>query len=49
VGEHSLGMVIMHLMLETIITANLLGLNAFDQPAVENGKVMARQLLGSGE
>jgi glucose-6-phosphate isomerase len=36
----------MHFMLETIIAADLLGVNAFDQPAVEEGKVIARQYLG---
>jgi glucose-6-phosphate isomerase len=44
-NEHVLGMLMMHFMLETIITAGLLGLNAFDQPAVEAGKVLARDIL----
>jgi len=47
-AEH-LGMLIMHLMLETIITSMLLGVNPYDQPAVEEGKVRARKLLGSDE
>lgn len=47
-AEH-LGMLIMHLMLETIITSILLGVNPYDQPAVEEGKVRARKLLGSNE
>jgi glucose-6-phosphate isomerase len=35
----------MHFMLETIAAAELMGVNAFDQPAVEEGKVLARQYL----
>ena len=44
--EQSLGALLMHFMLETIIAADLLGVDAFDQPAVEEGKVLARQYLG---
>src|SRR6185312_9467990 len=33
--EESLGELMMHFMLETIIAAHLLGIDAFDQPAVE--------------
>ncbi len=47
--EASLGELLMHFMLETIIAAHLLGVDAFDQPAVEEGKVLAkRYLVGSG-
>ena len=36
-------------MLETIIAARLLGVDAFDQPAVEEGKILAkRYLTGAG-
>ena len=35
----------MHFMLETIIAARLIGVDAFDQPAVEEGKVLAREYL----
>ena len=42
----SLGALLMHFMLETIIAADLLGVDAFDQPAVEEGKILARQYLG---
>jgi glucose-6-phosphate isomerase len=42
----TLGALLMHFMLETIIAADLLGVDAFDQPAVEEGKVLARQYLG---
>jgi glucose-6-phosphate isomerase len=44
--EQALGALLMHFMLETIIAADLLGVDAFDQPAVEEGKVLARQYLG---
>ena len=43
--ERSLGVLLMHFMLETIAAAELWGVNAFDQPAVEEGKVLARQYL----
>jgi glucose-6-phosphate isomerase len=44
--EGVLGALLMHFMLETIVAAHLLGVDAFDQPAVEEGKVLARQYLG---
>ena len=43
--EAVLGALLMHFMLETIIAAELLGVNAFDQPAVEESKVLARRYL----
>jgi glucose-6-phosphate isomerase len=43
--EASLGELLMHFMLETIIAAHLLGIDAFDQPAVEEGKVLAKKYL----
>jgi glucose-6-phosphate isomerase len=43
--EESLGALLMHFMLETIIAAHLLGVDAFDQPAVEEGKVLAKRYL----
>lgn len=43
--EEVMGALMMHFMLETIIAAGLLGVNAFDQPAVEQGKVLARKFL----
>jgi len=45
--EESLGELLMHFMLETIIAAHLMGVDAFDQPAVEEGKVLAKRYLGS--
>jgi glucose-6-phosphate isomerase len=46
--EASLGELLMHVMLETIIAARLLGVDAFDQPAVEEGKVLAKRYLSEG-
>jgi glucose-6-phosphate isomerase len=40
-----MGALMMHYMLETILAAHLLGVDAFDQPAVEEGKVLTRQYL----
>jgi glucose-6-phosphate isomerase len=45
IDERSLGELMMHFMLETIIAAHLLGVDAFDQPAVEEGKVLAKRYL----
>ena len=44
--EQSLGELLMHFMLETIIAAHLLGIDPFDQPAVEEGKALAKKYLG---
>ncbi|MGQ4275253.1 glucose-6-phosphate isomerase [Terrihabitans sp. B22-R8] len=43
--ERSLGEFLMHFMLETIIAGQLLGVDAFDQPAVEEGKILAKKYL----
>jgi glucose-6-phosphate isomerase len=45
----ALGELMMHFMLETIIAARLLGVDAFDQPAVEEGKVLAKRYLAGKE
>jgi glucose-6-phosphate isomerase len=45
IDEFTMGALFMHFMLETIISAHVMGVNAFDQPAVEDGKVMARKFL----
>jgi glucose-6-phosphate isomerase len=45
--EETLGQLMMQFMLETIIAAYLLGVDAFDQPAVEEGKVLAKKYLAS--
>ncbi len=47
--ERVLGALFMHFMLETMIAARLLGVNAFDQPAVEEGKARARAYLSGGD
>jgi len=44
--ERALGAMMMHFMLETILAARLMGVDPFDQPAVEEGKVLARNYLG---
>jgi glucose-6-phosphate isomerase len=41
----ALGALMMHYMLETMIAAHLFGVDPFDQPAVEEGKVLARRYL----
>ncbi len=46
--EASLGELLMHFMLETIIAARLLSVDPFDQPAVEQGKVLAKRYLTGG-
>ena len=43
--EHAMGALFMHLMLETIAMGRLMGVDPFDQPAVEEGKVLAKQYL----
>jgi glucose-6-phosphate isomerase len=45
VDERHVGELLMHFMLETIIAAHLLGVDPFDQPAVEEGKVLAKKYL----
>jgi glucose-6-phosphate isomerase len=41
--EASLGALMMHCMLETILAARLMGVDPFDQPAVELAKVLTRE------
>ena len=45
--ERAMGALMMHFMLETMIAAHLLGVDAFDQPAVEEGKTLARSYLAA--
>lgn len=45
--EYHLGALMMHFMIETILTATLLGVDAFNQPAVEEGKRLAKKYLSS--
>jgi glucose-6-phosphate isomerase len=43
--ERAMGELLMHFMLETILTGYALGVDPFDQPAVEEGKVLAKRYL----
>jgi len=45
VDEFHTGALMMHFMLETIIMGKLMNVDPFDQPGVEEGKVLARQYL----
>jgi len=45
VDERAIGALMMHFMLETVIAAHLFGVDPFDQPAVEQGKVLARRYM----
>jgi glucose-6-phosphate isomerase len=47
VDERTIGALMMHFILETIFAAHLWKIDAFDQPAVEDGKVLTRQYLSS--
>jgi glucose-6-phosphate isomerase len=48
VNAFDMGALMMHFMLETIIMGRLMGVDPFNQPGVEEGKVLARQYLGEG-
>jgi len=43
--ERVMGALMMHYMLETMFAAELWGIDAFDQPAVEESKILTRQYL----
>ena len=45
IDERSVGALMMHFMLETILMGKLMGVDPFDQPGVEEGKVLAREYL----
>ena len=45
VNAEVMGALMMHFMLETIFCAGLLRVDPFDQPAVEQGKVLIREFL----
>lgn len=45
--EEVMGELLMYYMLETMIAAKLLNINAFNQPAVEEGKILTRTYLKS--
>jgi glucose-6-phosphate isomerase len=46
--EKTLGALLMHFMIETILAGRLLGVDPFDQPAVELAKVLTKERLGKG-
>lgn len=43
--EYHLGALMMHFMIETILASYLLDVNAFNQPAVEEGKRLAKEYI----
>ena len=47
--ERAMGELLMHFMLETILTGYALGIDPFDQPAVEEGKVLAKRYLAEAQ
>jgi len=48
VDEFDMGALMMHFMLETILMGRLMGVDPFNQPGVEEGKILARQYLKDG-
>jgi glucose-6-phosphate isomerase len=46
--EKALGALLMHFMIETILAGRLLGLDPFDQPAVELAKILTKERLAKG-
>lgn len=44
-NEISMGELLMHFMLETILAGYAIGVDPFDQPAVEEAKILAKQYL----
>lgn len=45
VSPETVGALMMLFMIETILSADINGVNCFDQPAVEQGKILTRQIL----
>jgi len=45
VSEEAIGALLMHFMIETILAGRMLGIDPFDQPAVELAKVLTRERL----
>jgi glucose-6-phosphate isomerase len=46
--EKALGALLMHFMIETILAGRLLGVDPFDQPAVELAKILTKERLAKG-
>ena len=47
--ERAIGALLMHFMLETILAGRLLGIDPFDQPAVELAKVLTKERLSKAD
>ncbi|MBX3487444.1 MAG: hypothetical protein KF798_06050 [Candidatus Paracaedibacteraceae bacterium] len=47
VDEYALGYLMMHYVIETLTMASILDVDAFNQPAVEEGKILTRQYLAA--
>lgn len=45
--ERTMGALLMHFMLETILSGLMMDIDPFDQPAVEQGKVLTREYLAA--
>ncbi|WP_332686718.1 glucose-6-phosphate isomerase [Bosea sp. (in: a-proteobacteria)] len=48
VNEATHGEILMHFMLETVLTGYAMGVDPFDQPAVEEAKLLAKRYLAEG-
>jgi glucose-6-phosphate isomerase len=48
-SARAFGALLMHFMLETILAGALWGVDPYDQPAVEEGKVLAKRYLADGK
>lgn len=44
----AIGALMMHFFLETMLAGHLMGVDPFDQPAVEEGKILAKRYLSGG-
>jgi len=47
IDERAVGALLMHCMLETILAARLMGVDPFDQPAVELAKIITRERVAT--
>lgn len=48
IDEATIGALMMHFFLETIIGSKMVGVDPFDQPAVEEGKILAKSYMAQG-
>ncbi len=48
-NERALGSLLMHFMLETILAGYAIGIDPYDQPAVEEGKILAKKYLAESQ